>query len=704
MDANAGSQQPGKSSFFRSTDFILAVSIFGIAFLLRLIYVLEISVSPFFENLVIDCARYSDWGSQIAAGDWVGERIFYQSPLYAYFLGVIYRFLTTSLFAVRLIQAAIGSASCVLVFLITRRLFDRRAALLAGVSGAAFAPFIYYDAMIMKTVLSIFLGALGLYLLLRARDSRRPGLWFACGLAWAAAGLVRENYLLIAAAFAAWHLIRHLRDRHNVKLKGLWFYLAGLVVVILPVAIRNAAAGGEFALVTSQAGQNFFIGNHGGNRTGAYEPPEFVTANPYYEEKSFREFAEKSTGREMSAGEVSAFYRNRALGWMWDNPGAAAALQGKKFLLFFNDYEVADNQSIYFMERYSQLLRMNFVRFGFIAPFGLLGLALLWRRRKQFAPLYIFGIVYAASVIAFFVFGRYRLPVMLVLLPADAYATFWIIDKVRQHDWKALLKPAVALVGLFIFVCLPVYRYHDEVMAMRFINLGQVHVRLGLKLQDESRPERALARFGEALDAYAQARKLLPLAAEPHFYAGRVLMLTGNLREAERQYRRAVLKGPRFVAARVELARLLFDQRVGAIFEAHEELAAVLQIEPDNAEAKELHGRVMAALRDQEAYEAILADSPNGNTWAFTYLGVALLLNGDEEKAFGAIEKALKLNQDYIPANNAMALLFVLINKHDAAAYYAKRVLKLGSTVWHTIRRELESRGYDLYRDDSGRR
>lgn len=690
MDEEPRPASSGGSAPSPSPDVIYAATVFGIAFLLRLIYLFEISSSPFFENLVIDCARYSDWAKEIAAGHWAGERIFYQSPLYAYFLGVIYRFVTTDLFAVRLIQALIGSGSCVIVFLTARRLFEARAGLLAGLLCAAFAPLIYYDAMIMKTVLSIFFGALGLYLLLRALDAGRPLAWLGCGLAWGAAGLVRENYLLVAVAFGVWFAVASLRRGQRAKLRPFWFYPVGLAIAILPVTIRNAAVGGEFALVTSQAGQNFYVGNNPTNRTGAYEVPDFVVANPYWEEKSFREAAEKETGRKMSANEVSTFYRAQALDWMSDKPGPAFVLTGRKFLLFFNNYEVADNQSIYFMERYSWLLRLDFLRFGIVAPLGLLGLVLLWRRRAELAPLYVFGIVYAASVIAFFIFGRYRLPIMLALMPAAAYAISWFAGKLRRREWRVLLKPAIALCCLYAFVYIPAYAHHDEVMAMRHINLGQVHARQAKELEESGEREQATARFNLALEAYADAKDILPKAAEPHLYAARALVEAGMLSDAEKQYLTALQKAPGMASARVELARLLFDERIGAIFEASEHLGPALRADPENAEARELADQVEAALKDTAFYRELLERNPK-DTWALTYHGISSLMNRDTDAAFVSLEKALKIDPGYIPANNAMALLFLHARDHDAALFYARQVRRLGGTVWRSVRTELES-------------
>jgi hypothetical protein len=37
-----------------------------------------------------DARGYDQWAQRLADGDWIGTEVFYQAPLYPYFLGVIY--------------------------------------------------------------------------------------------------------------------------------------------------------------------------------------------------------------------------------------------------------------------------------------------------------------------------------------------------------------------------------------------------------------------------------------------------------------------------------------------------------------------------------------------------------------------------------------------------------------------------------------
>src|SRR6188508_866347 len=67
-----------------------ALAIFALALAIRLIHIWQIRKTPFFDLLMGDARGYDEWAQRIAAGDWIGSDIFYQAPLYPYFLGTLY--------------------------------------------------------------------------------------------------------------------------------------------------------------------------------------------------------------------------------------------------------------------------------------------------------------------------------------------------------------------------------------------------------------------------------------------------------------------------------------------------------------------------------------------------------------------------------------------------------------------------------------
>ena len=80
---------------------------------------------PYFSTLMGDARGYDQWAQRLAGGDWIGTDVFYQAPLYPYFLGLVYAVAGHDLMAVRLVQAVLGSLSAVLVGYAAARLVSR---------------------------------------------------------------------------------------------------------------------------------------------------------------------------------------------------------------------------------------------------------------------------------------------------------------------------------------------------------------------------------------------------------------------------------------------------------------------------------------------------------------------------------------------------------------------------------------------------
>src|SRR6185295_16902767 len=108
---------------------------------------------------------------RIAGGEWLGREVFYQAPLYPYLLGLIYAAAGRHLLLVRVVQALIGSASCALLVLAGARLFSRRTGLIAGLMLALYAPAIFFDGLLQKSVLDVFFVCLALWLMSRTEET-----------------------------------------------------------------------------------------------------------------------------------------------------------------------------------------------------------------------------------------------------------------------------------------------------------------------------------------------------------------------------------------------------------------------------------------------------------------------------------------------------------------------------------------------------
>src|SRR6185503_3727739 len=171
-----------------SRFWLLGILALGLA--LRLAYFIELRHTPFFDHLILDLAAYDSWAQDIAFGDWSGTEVFYQDPLYPYFLAAVYRLFGHRLTAVYLIQIVLGLITCYLVYWIGRKVFSSVAGLVAAALAATYKPFIFYDVQVEKSFLAVLLICASCALLLR-------GAWFLAGLTLGLAILVRGNYLLL---------------------------------------------------------------------------------------------------------------------------------------------------------------------------------------------------------------------------------------------------------------------------------------------------------------------------------------------------------------------------------------------------------------------------------------------------------------------------------------------------------------------------
>ena len=78
-----------------------ALAVFGLALTLRILHIVAISKSsPFFGVLPGDLAAYDRWALRILEQGWLGREIFYQDPLYPYFLALFYKVIGRDFFAV----------------------------------------------------------------------------------------------------------------------------------------------------------------------------------------------------------------------------------------------------------------------------------------------------------------------------------------------------------------------------------------------------------------------------------------------------------------------------------------------------------------------------------------------------------------------------------------------------------------------------
>ena len=153
-----------------------------------------------------DARRYDSWATEIASGDVMGRDVFYQAPLYPYFLGALYRDrrpqpVDCARLSGRHWSLAPACCSHSPLAACTRSELD----LIAGFGLAVYAPAVFFDGLIQKSALDLFLVSLSLWIISGLVDKPTPpSRWFWLGIAMGALALTRENALIFVPAILLW--------------------------------------------------------------------------------------------------------------------------------------------------------------------------------------------------------------------------------------------------------------------------------------------------------------------------------------------------------------------------------------------------------------------------------------------------------------------------------------------------------------------
>lgn len=614
-----------------------ALLIFLLAFGLRLVYIEQIKTNPFFDSPVIDAHGYDKTAVQIARGDLDQDGIFRQAPLYSYWLGALYTLFGRDHYAARLVQIALGSLSCVLIFRIGSLAFSWKTGLLAGLMASIYGTLIFHDAELLRTSLVIFLALVTLLLLLSAAESKGSWKWAAAGLLLGFSALARENILLFVPFIFMWMFIslRGTASTGSLMQKGLVLLIA-TAAVILPVTVRNYIVGGDLVLISSQGGLNFYIGNNrDADRTIALQPGA-----------GWDEMAGMPSRQHglWKPSDQSRWFFSEALDFIVDDPVGWLRIMIKKFVFFWNGYEYTPNNDINFFRDKSPLLRalvrpgwIVIIPFGLIAPLALLGMALAAGTRPagKILLLQLFVISYTVSVVLFHVRARYRLPVVPVLLVFTAYALQRLAAATKSREKPALIMSLVLLPLLFAGVNADFYGIRGTGDFPLEYNLGVAHLNSGrlkeaaLELgraagKDPGNPNihnslgitfEKMGSYDEALAEYAEAIRLKPGYRGPHSNLGHLYFKRGMFEDARRELELAVEIDPSYAVAHNNLGMVYYE--TGLYRMAEEEYLAALSIKSGYANARYNLGLVYLAMEEYgqavSEFEKAMALDPENN-------------------------------------------------------------------------------------------
>jgi len=552
---------------------LILLTIIGIlALVLRLTFLLQIRTTPVFNFLAADTGDFEKFALEILRGDFLGRETIYFNPFYPFFLAGIYYVFGHHPFLTLITQAILDVGTCILLFLLSTRIFrDKWTGLVAAFIYAGYGLAIFYTGIMVGATFSTFLFVAAAYLALLSWQQDRRWLWLCAGVILGLGALLRPNILFVMPFLIIWLIFRQ-RDglRKGTRLFRIALLLGGILLIILPFSFRHYLITGNISLPFGNGGFNFYVGNHHG-APGTYTYLKGISNSPSGQIKSSVLQAKKVMGDEVNLSQASTYWFGRGVLFIEKYPAEYLLLLGRKFLLFWNFQEIGQNIDYTFCRQFSSIISLPFFSFGIIAPFAWLGFIFALRRRPDdiFLP-GIFLFSYMGSIVIFFVSARYRLPAVPFVIIFSSYGVSSLIrlcfPKIKKAIWLYLL----LLIALFVCVNIDLSPINEKEY------LSWSHNMLGNVYQEQKQPELAIREFKQAL-------AIDPNNTISHNSLGNTYRDLGLPREAIFEYQQAIGINPNNATARNNLGVIYAE--LGRVEEASGQFQAALRTNPDFGEA-----------------------------------------------------------------------------------------------------------------------
>jgi 4-amino-4-deoxy-L-arabinose transferase-like glycosyltransferase/Flp pilus assembly protein TadD len=610
-----------------------------VVFAVKLAVLLQLRDHPLLQPSAaggLDSQYYLQLAQRVAGGDLLlAPGLYFVSPLYIYFLAALLTLGGGSLFFVKIVQIALGTAACGLLWVAAREWFSHRAGWIAVALAGLTGVFTFYETLILQAALDPFLAALSAAVLTLALRRRQWGWPVAAGLTLGVHAMNRPNTLVVAAGLFCVMLVRADTRRRALAMA------AGLSIALLPISLRNAVAAGTFSPTPSHGGLNFYIGNNP-EADGTYHSIPGITPNIAGQAEDARRVAEGAEGRALRDGEVSSYFTRRALDWWRDDPATASRLFLRKLAFTLNSAWLTLNYSYPFYQDEFPLLRALFVGPLLLIPLGFLG---LWAHsidgRAVAGRFWIWAAVVPLTLLSiaiFFVASRYRIP---LLVPLCVTAAACIDALARASAGRHLGRVAIAVGCAIPVVMLAGWDFGlDD-------GRRAEQTQMALAMIDQKR-------WDDADRWAARAGTDHPNPAAFHLQVGQAFAQASRPAEAIRHLEVARQFGVRSVGSAYDLA-VAYGQDGRSDMAAH----VLMSVEP--ADVRD------ASMRDR------FSD-------ALTQAGLDLVAEGKLEEAVAAFQRATRLSPDRPSAHLNLAVAYAQSGQRSEAREEALRALALDSS------------------------
>ncbi len=552
------------SDFLRLFDrhsglFMLFLLCLGLT--LRLVGLWALKNSIYFDYLLWDEKLYHVWAEKIASGTFRSSSVYEFSPLPAYVFAFIYQCFSADVFYIRLLNVFLGTLTCLFIYVLGKEIAGKRVGFFSCLVAVFYKPFIFYSIVPLKTALSVFLFSLFAYLLVLSLKRKRSGYLFILGISAGLMFNVRGNFIVIVPLVVL--LLAFNSGKKGFTTKPLFvsmlLYAIGVLLTITPFLARNYIVSREMVVTASQAGFNLYIGNNLKNKVPYYRPVPFAIPSPFKQGIQFTIEASRRSNMKLTADAASSYWVREVIKTGIEQPVAFLFSFVQKALVVLNQFEAGDHYQIGFISEFVRFYKLPFIGFGLILPLGMTGILLVFRKNNVAFALMAVFFFYGLTLVAFFCNTRYRLPMVIILIPYAVIGLKEVIEAIRHKQRQKIFAYSFMIILFAVISHLPVngtkdlsayYNTHAIILSKK--GYRQEAIIYWEKSSMMNRPFSAFANLSLASQQLRKsniykARYYLSridnesfAVAMKHDMQGHIYETLGNLEKAVEEYRKAL--------------------------------------------------------------------------------------------------------------------------------------------------------------------
>jgi 4-amino-4-deoxy-L-arabinose transferase-like glycosyltransferase/Flp pilus assembly protein TadD len=441
-------------------DKTFVLTLLGVGLIGRLAYFLEYKKLLEFLHPTVDALFHHLTATAIASGALTSTEPFFRAPFYSYFLGLIYFLTGDSIALARLAQLLIGAFTPVLTYLIARKTFDKTIAVVASILVLFCSDLVYFEGELLLESLVVTLVLLVWYAYLRYRESPRWHWLALSGLAAGLAVITRPNAGLLSPIMIYLLWLDRPKAPKSIPTSQIALFLAVMFVPVALVLAHNLTRSQPAFTIATQGGINFYIGNNKDADGVSAVMPGKLGNDWQYDDLEYQ--AEQALGRQLRPAEVSDYYYRLALDNIAADPLHWLALETKKLYLIFSGSDISNNRNLIAFRAQFASLKALPIGMAVLAPLGLVGMVIGFRRSRLTKGMIAFVLLYAFSFVLYFVNSRFRLPILPFLAVLSAIALVEVYRRLRARSYGGGALVAIPAVVLILFLNSNAYRLNFD--------------------------------------------------------------------------------------------------------------------------------------------------------------------------------------------------------------------------------------------------